>query len=545
MLGLGDQVSGQEGRVGAAVGDDRDLGRAGLGVHRDLAAEQPLGRGDVHVAGPGDDVRRRAVRGAVAEHRDGLGTAGRVHLGDAEQRAGAEDGRVRQPALIGLRRRGDRDLAHPGGLGRDDVHDHRRRVGDQAAGHVHPGPADRHVPLGDGGAGRHGGDSLGRHLVQVHQPGPPGGLLEGGPQVGVEPGQGVVQGLLGHPRGGQVHPVEPGRMLADRRAAAPPDVLADRPDRGQGGLHIQLGARQQAGELAGAQLAGGLTAKIHSHQHASSLRERPRAAPAPVPAAPRRGRSRGPLRLATAPPACPPAPPVASARCPPAERRGCHTHAATTTWQQQPRRWPGPAAGQLVQPEGRERRMGLSGASETGPVGTRAAPLARWCCSSVEERAAGCRTGPASCWAVGRTAWRSGTPAQHERPNRTRRAAGEPLTDQRLAGDEAGPGGERHAVRVAAGLAASAEQDLAALPRPGAGLAGQVGQHGQRRPPGRPTARPPRPAPGRARPGRPARPGAGPAARGTATASSRGRRAGRPRCGPRRRRPGARAGRPW
>ena len=208
-------------------------------------------------------------------------------------------------------------------------------------------------------------DSLGRHLGQVHQPGPAGGLLERGPQVGVEPGQRVVQRLLGHPRGGQVHAVEPGRMLADRRAAAPPYVLADRPDRGQGRLHVQLGARQQAGQLAGAQLAGGLPAKIHSHQHASSLREPPaRAAPAPVPAAASPRPVPRPHLTARHSAATLPASP-ASARPAPArrttwllhttllQRRGSNNHVAGV----------GPATGRRGPAGGAEAPDGASGAS--------------------------------------------------------------------------------------------------------------------------------------------------------------------------------------
>ena len=44
VLGLADQVGGDVRRVGGVVGEDRDLGRAGLGVDADAALEQPLGR---------------------------------------------------------------------------------------------------------------------------------------------------------------------------------------------------------------------------------------------------------------------------------------------------------------------------------------------------------------------------------------------------------------------------------------------------------------------------------------------------------------------
>ena len=43
-------------RVGGGVGQDRDLGRAGLGVDADDALEQPLGGDDVDVAGSEREV---------------------------------------------------------------------------------------------------------------------------------------------------------------------------------------------------------------------------------------------------------------------------------------------------------------------------------------------------------------------------------------------------------------------------------------------------------------------------------------------------------
>ena len=95
-----------------------------------------------------------ALVGAVGEHREGLRAADRVHLGDAEQRAGGEDGGVRQAAELLLRRGGDGDLLDAGRLRRDDVHDHGRRVGDEAAGDVDAGPLDRDEPGGNAEAGR-------------------------------------------------------------------------------------------------------------------------------------------------------------------------------------------------------------------------------------------------------------------------------------------------------------------------------------------------------------------------------------------------------
>ena len=104
VLGLADQVGGDVRRVGRVVGEDRDLGRPGLGVDPDDALEQPLGRDGVDVAGSGHQVDAAARAGAVGEHGDRLGAADGVHLVDAQQRAGRQDGRVRQPVVVLLRR---------------------------------------------------------------------------------------------------------------------------------------------------------------------------------------------------------------------------------------------------------------------------------------------------------------------------------------------------------------------------------------------------------------------------------------------------------
>src|SRR5690606_36881000 len=45
VLGLADEVGGDEPRVGRVVGEDGDLGGAGLGVDADDAAQQTLGGG--------------------------------------------------------------------------------------------------------------------------------------------------------------------------------------------------------------------------------------------------------------------------------------------------------------------------------------------------------------------------------------------------------------------------------------------------------------------------------------------------------------------
>ncbi len=144
----------------------------------DSLAQQALGRGDVDVPGTGDHVDGRAVGCPVAEHRDGLSAAGCVHFGDAEQSTRRQDGRVRQPVVLRLRRRRHGDLGDPGYLGRDDVHEYRGRIGHQATRHVDASTADRQVSLGDRGSGRNSRPGLGRALGLVDEPGTPRCLSE-------------------------------------------------------------------------------------------------------------------------------------------------------------------------------------------------------------------------------------------------------------------------------------------------------------------------------------------------------------------------------
>ena len=75
--------------VSGVIGEDRDLGGPGLGVDADLRTADPLRRRHVDVARPGDHVDRGqlcAVRigAAVGKQSDGLRTADRPHLVDAE-----------------------------------------------------------------------------------------------------------------------------------------------------------------------------------------------------------------------------------------------------------------------------------------------------------------------------------------------------------------------------------------------------------------------------------------------------------------------------
>ena len=89
MLGLADEVGGNEGRVCRIVGEDGDLGGSGLGIDADESATQSLGCRDVDIAGTGDEVdriedRTVGIRTAVSEERNALRTTDGPDLVDAE-----------------------------------------------------------------------------------------------------------------------------------------------------------------------------------------------------------------------------------------------------------------------------------------------------------------------------------------------------------------------------------------------------------------------------------------------------------------------------
>ena len=143
VLGLADQVGGDVAGIGGVVGQDRDLGRAGLGVDADQSAQQSFGGHHVDVAGAGDQVDRLAQPWhAVGEHRDRLCSADRIHLGHAEQRAHGQNRRVRLPAELGLRGRRNGDGRHARHLRGHHVHQHRGRQRRQSPGHVQADPVD-------------------------------------------------------------------------------------------------------------------------------------------------------------------------------------------------------------------------------------------------------------------------------------------------------------------------------------------------------------------------------------------------------------------
>ena len=146
VLGLGEQVDGDEERVGVLVGDDEDLGRPGEQVDADLAEQLALGLGHVGVAGAGDEVD--AVHRLRADGHRGHG----LHAAEDPDLVGAGEvhrGHGRGGDLAADRRGAGDDAGHPGDLGGDDGHVRRGGQRVLAARDVGAGGLHGHVPVAE------------------------------------------------------------------------------------------------------------------------------------------------------------------------------------------------------------------------------------------------------------------------------------------------------------------------------------------------------------------------------------------------------------
>ena len=142
MLGLGDEIGGDERSRRRRVGDDRDLGRAGEGVDADVERDLVLGEGDPERARPDDLVDAPDRLGSVGHRRDRLCAAALVDLGcpgDLER----GEGRGVDAAAVGCARDARDDLLDAGQERRQNGHERGRGICGPAARHVAPDPAQR------------------------------------------------------------------------------------------------------------------------------------------------------------------------------------------------------------------------------------------------------------------------------------------------------------------------------------------------------------------------------------------------------------------
>ena len=221
--------------VGGGVGEDGDLGRAGLGVDADDALEQALGRGDVDVARAGDQAHRLAVDGSApsssrSRRRTPPPPGRRRRRRPRRRPSRAQAARTvgcGQPPWSRCGGLATARIGTPASLGGHDVHDDAAGVDGKAAGHVEADPVDRHPALGDGAAVGDVGRRVGAALVLVDEPGPPDRLLERrrAPR-GRGPPARRASTSAGTRRARRADAVEPLGGGVQRRGAPVADVLA-------------------------------------------------------------------------------------------------------------------------------------------------------------------------------------------------------------------------------------------------------------------------------------------------------------------------------
>ena len=151
MLGLPEQVGGDELGVGVSVGDHRDLGRPGEQVDADLPEQLALGLGHVRVAGADDHVGRLEALDPERHRRERLDSAEAEDVVGAGGRHRVQHRRVDPPAV--LRRRAGDDRLDAGDLRHDHGHERRGEHRVAPAGDVGADRRHRDVPVAEGDAG--------------------------------------------------------------------------------------------------------------------------------------------------------------------------------------------------------------------------------------------------------------------------------------------------------------------------------------------------------------------------------------------------------
>ena len=134
VLGLADQVGGDDVGVGAVVGNHQRLGGTRHHVNPHLPEQQALGFGHVAVARAYDDVRRLARKQTLRQRGDGLHPAQGQHDVRAAELQRIQNGRV--DAVRAVCRGGRHDVLDAGYLGCAHAHDGAGRVGVAPSGHV-------------------------------------------------------------------------------------------------------------------------------------------------------------------------------------------------------------------------------------------------------------------------------------------------------------------------------------------------------------------------------------------------------------------------
>ncbi len=240
MFRLGKHVRRHPGRIGAVIGKDEHLAWSGDHVNADHPLKEALGRGDINVPRPGDDVRAGHAFRAKGKRGDAPGTANTVNFFNIEQVRGCQ--KVRIDAAVGPGRRADGEPRHAGHLGGNGVHEqagNKGSVAALAAGHIEAHSVHRQDPLAEDAAVR-----------ARHEPGAIQLRLMASADIGRGPadvfpvfhrdGSGRPRDFLGtHPNGeGEIRRVEMPRVVHEGLVAPGAHGGDDLP---HGGLDVFIG----------------------------------------------------------------------------------------------------------------------------------------------------------------------------------------------------------------------------------------------------------------------------------------------------------------
>jgi hypothetical protein len=261
VLGLRDEIGRDHGGIRRVVGHDDELRGPGQRLDAHDPGDLALGGGDVPVAGTDDDVDGPDRLGAVREGGDRLRTADPVHLVHTDEGGGGQ--RCLRDAAVRIGRHAQRDLRDAGHACGDRGHEHSRRIGGPAAGHVQPGTINGHDELAEEHAVPLEADVVPQLSFVVG-----GDLLprvfEGGAELGgsvVERGEQLVSR---HPELVDRAAVELLGQVMQRRIAAAPNLGDDRSHALDGGRVNGFSTRRQRAEV------GVRAAKIESGEHQGS-----------------------------------------------------------------------------------------------------------------------------------------------------------------------------------------------------------------------------------------------------------------------------------
>ena len=160
MLRLAEKVGRNQGRVGAVVGDNEDLGGTCRQIDAHETEQLPLGLGDVGVAGTGDHVDRAHADATVGHRAQRLHAAKCVDFVCSRFHQGIKG--CRKDAFRAARRCGADHMRNAGHLGGGNTHDGSRDQRVLAARDVAADCLDRNDLLAEHDAGA----DLGFELLQ-------------------------------------------------------------------------------------------------------------------------------------------------------------------------------------------------------------------------------------------------------------------------------------------------------------------------------------------------------------------------------------------